>query len=198
MKKSMLLKSVLLLAIFPSYLFAQEVKLPTVEIRVSQDLVPARVKDAFINDFGQGHSPFAWVTSNTLFDTYEWAQIADPNTMDIYSYGLHCKTTTGSTLDALYSVDGKLINSREYIRNFKPSLDVMLALQNSQYKDWSIKKDSHLKKFSSQFVSSGSQKERYALVMENGREKKTILIDEKGHILADRPGAHVELAFLDR
>jgi hypothetical protein len=198
MKKSMLFNSLLLLAIFPSYLFAQEIKLPTVEIRVSQDLVPAKVKDAFMNDFGPGHSPFAWVNSNTVFDTYEWAQIADPSTLEIYSYGLHSKTTSGSTLDALYSVDGKLINSREYIRDFKPSLNVMLALQNTQYKDWGIKKDSHLIKYSSQFSSSGSEKERYALVMQKGREKKTILLDEKGNILADRSGAHAELAFLDR
>jgi hypothetical protein len=197
MKKSMLLGSFLMLALVPAYLSAQEINLPAVEIRVNQDLVPAKVKAAVMNDFGVNHKPFAWIESNTVFDTYDWAQITDPNVLDVYAYGIHAKTSIGSTLDATYSADGKLINSREYIRNFKPSLNVMLALQNTQYKDWGIKKDSHLRKFSNQF-SNGSEKERFAIVMEKGKEKKTILLDENGNILADRPGAHIELADLDR
>jgi hypothetical protein len=198
MKKSMLFGSFLMLALVPAFVFAQNIKLPTVEIRVNQDLVPAKVKIAVMNDFGANHKPFAWIENNTVFNTYDWAQITDPNVLDVYAYGLHVKTLSGSSLDVTYTADGKLINSREYIRDFRPSLDVMLALQNSQYKDWGIKTDSHLRKFSSTFSSNGSEKERYALVMQKGKEKKTLLLDSNGNILADKSGAHTELAFLER
>jgi hypothetical protein len=193
MKKSTLFGSFVMLALIPAYLFAQEVKLTTVEIRVSQDLVPAKVKYAVLNDFGISHKPFAWVSSSTLFDTYEWSQITNPNNLDIYSYGLHSTTTAGSTLDANYTADGKLINSREYIRNFKPSRNIMLALQNTEYRDWGIKRDYHLIKLS----STGSEKERYALIMIRGNKKQTVFLDSNGGILAERRGDHGELADLD-
>jgi hypothetical protein len=193
MKKSILFRSFLLLVIFPSYLCAQEIQLPTVEIRVSKDLVPAMVKDAVLNDFGTDHKPFAWVNSSSIFNTHEWAQVTDPKIMDIYSYGLHSKTNAGSTLDALYGADGKLINAREYFINFKPSRDVMLALQNTEYSDWGIKKDLLIIKH----FSNGSEKEHYALVMIKGNEKKTVLIDGHGKMLAEKRGVHEELADLN-
>jgi hypothetical protein len=114
--------------------------------------------------------------------------------MDIYAYGMHSKTSTGSTLDAVYASDGKLINSREYIRDFKPSLNIMLALQNTEYKDWGLKEDSHLiKRF-----SNGSEKDRYAFVMIKGNKKETVYLDGGGTKLAERRGDHGELADLDR
>jgi hypothetical protein len=193
MKKSMLFGSFLLLALFPYYVFAQEINLPTVEIAVSQDLVPAKVKNAVINDFGSGHSPFAWVNNSSVFDTYEWAQISDPRFIDVYAYSLSTKTSTGSSLTAYYTADGQLINSVENIRNFKPSLNIMLSLQQTMYKDWGLKKDHQIIKH----FSNGSVKSRYALVMVKGNEKKTVLLDENGRMLADKKGAHLELADLN-
>jgi hypothetical protein len=193
MKKSMLFWSFVVLALFPAYLFAQDIQLPTIEIRAGQDKVPARVKDALLNDFGEGHKPFVWVTNNSLFRMNNWEQSSGVENKEIYSYSIRTKTSTGSTLDALYTQDGKLISSREYLKNFKPSQNVLLALQNSEFKDWGIKKNFHLIKSS----SNGIEKERYALEMIKGKDKKTVRFDAKSGILAVVPGELKELADLD-
>lgn len=202
MKKSMLFAVLLILAFFPGLSFAQdmgelipqEYKLPTVKIQANQDLVPAVVKNAAINEFGPGHKPFAFVNNSSDFSTWNWAQVRDPRLMNVYAYSLSTKTSTGSTLDANYTADGKLLNSREYLKNFKPSLNIMLALQNTQYKDWGVKKDiGIIKRF-----YNGTEKQRYALVMVKGNEKKTIHLDGNGKMLAEIPGAHLEFAALER
>jgi len=194
MKKSTLFWSFVILAVFPAYLGAQEIQLPTVEIRVNQDLVPAKVKDAVLNDFGVGHKPIEWVNSNTIFNASQWTQRSDVNTLDIHSYSLRVKTDNGSSLDAFYTADGKLINSREYLKNFKPSQEILMTIQNSEYKDWGISKDFHLIKVS----STGSSTERLGFVMKKGKEKKTVYFDENNRILAVESGDHGELADLDR
>jgi hypothetical protein len=192
MKKSMLFRSFLMLAIFPLHLFAQEIKLPTVEIAVSQDLVPAKVKNAVLNDFGIEHAPFAWVNNNSVFNTWEWSQIIDPSLLEVYAYSFSTKASNGSTLNANYTADGKLLNAREDIRNFKPSLNIIRSLVTGEYSGWSVMKDHQIIRH----FSDGSVKERTALVITRGNEKKTILLDENGRMLADKDGAHMELADL--
>jgi hypothetical protein len=194
MKKSMLFGNLLMLVAFPAILYAQEVQLPTVEVKINQDLIPARVKEAVLNDFGPGHKPIAWVGNNTIFNASDWARNTDVYNLDVFSYSLRVKTNNGCTLDAAYTTDGRLINSREYLKNFRPSFDILMALQNSEFKDWAINKDFHLIKVS----SSGSAQERLGLVIMKGREKKTIYFDENSRILAVESGDHGELADLDR
>jgi hypothetical protein len=93
-------------------------------------------------------------------------------------------------LYADYTPEGKLSRSREYVKSFVPSHDILVALQNSEYKDWSISKDIFLRKL----ALNGSEKQRYTLVMKKGNEKKTILLDANGKMLAVQPGVHLELA----
>jgi hypothetical protein len=190
MKKSMLFGSLLMLAIFPVYLSAQEIQLPSIEIKVSQDNVPLKVKIAAVNDFGNDHKPIAWVNNLSIWDTSDWAQSTNIENQDVYFYSIHTQTSSGSSLDAEYTPDGKLSRSREYVKNFVPSHDVLVALQNSEYKDWSIIKDFFLRKL----ALNGSEKERYTLVMKKGKEKKTILFDANGRMLAVQEGVHLELA----
>jgi hypothetical protein len=190
MKKSMLFGSLLLMAIFPAYLNAQEIQLPSVEIKVSQDNVPFKVKTAVLNDFGKDHTPFAWVNNQSIWDSSVWAQSTNIDNQDVYFYSIHTETSNGSSLYADYTPEGKLSRSREYVKSFVPSHDILVALQNSEYKDWSISKDIFLRKL----ALNGSEKQRYTLVMKKGNEKKTILLDANGKMLAVQPGVHLELA----
>jgi hypothetical protein len=204
MKKPMLFWSFVMLAVFPAYLGAQEIKqqitFPEVEIQGKMDLVPAKVKEAVLNHFGESHEPFAWINTNSLwictksiFNDYEWQQNTADANLPVCSYALHVKTNTGSTLDAVYTSDGKRISSREYLKNHKPTRDILLALQNSEFRDWGLKKSSHLKKVS----SDGSEIQHYEIVVQKGKEKKTIHFDENSRILAVENGEHIELADLD-
>ena len=184
MKKSMLFGSLLLLAAIPASLYAQEVQLPTVRISLNRDKVPIQVKEAVLKDFGDGHKPIAWVNNNSLFDTYAWEQSTLVDNLDVYTYAIHSKISDGSSLDAVYTPDGKLISSREYLKDFRPGQNIMLTLQNTEFKDWGITKDFFLRKVS----SNGSGKQRYALVMQRGKEKKTLFFDTNGMITASKTG----------
>lgn len=183
MKKSMLFVVFICLAAFPS--FSQEEKqvtLPTIEIRVSPDLVPPVVKDAVVKDFGEGHQPIVWATTKSKFNTFGWEQSVDVATQDINYYAVHTQTSTGSALDAVYTPDGKLVRSRELVKNFQPPQTILASLQKSDYKDWTIAKDVHLVKV----YQGGAAKEHYDLQMVNGKKKKTLYFDKDGNMMMNK------------
>ena len=182
-----------MVAIFPAYLFAQQIQLPTVEIKITQDLVPQAVKQAALKDFGSDHKPITWITEESLFNADVWTQSTNVENMDIYNYALHSQTSTGCTLDAYYTLDGTLINARECLKNFKPDLKIMLALQGTEYRDWSVSKDFLIRKIS----YYRSEKLRIGLVMQKGKEKKTLLFDDNAKMIANQEGEHMELADAD-
>ena len=184
MKKSMMFGILILLAVFPDFLQAQEIQLPTVEIKVTQDKVPPTVKSAFLKDFGEGHKPIVWATTQTNFDTYGWEQTVNVRNQEIIYYALHTKTTVGSTLDVLYTPDGKLVRSREEIKKFEPPSTILASLEKSNYKDWKIAKDVHIVKV----YGAGSTKEHYDLKMEKGRQKKVVYFDKDGNMLMNKKG----------
>ncbi len=182
MKKLNFFKVTFLLITFPVWVFAQNVQLPTVEISVSADKVPARVKDAFLKDFGPDHQPMVWATSQSKFDTYGWEQTVNVSNQEVYDYILHTKTTNGSTLDAVYTPDGKLIRSREEVKNFEPPQVILASLEKSQYKDWKIAKDVHLIKT----YETGKSMEHYDLKLEKGNQKKSVYFDKSGKMLMNK------------
>jgi hypothetical protein len=109
--------------------------------------------------------------------------MANPETMDINYYVLHTKTKTGSALDAVYTPDGKLVRSREEIKDFEPPKTVLASIEKSPYKDWTITKDVHLIKVN----ESGKTMDHYDLKMEKGREKKSVYFDKDGNMLQNKP-----------
>jgi hypothetical protein len=179
MKKLMIFKIFILSASFPVCLQAQNIQLPTVEIKVSQDKVPVVVKAAVLRDFGAGHQPMVWVTPSTSFDTFGWEQTVNVSNMDIYYYSLYTQTTTGSVLYALYTPAGKLVRSKEEIRNFEPPQVILSGLEKSNYKDWKIIKDVHIVKVD----ENGMHKELYDLKVEKGNHRKIVYFDKDGNIL---------------
>jgi hypothetical protein len=195
MKTSILFWSFVMLVVFPAYMGAQQdtTGFPLRESKVqAHRVIPDKVKEAVLNDFGESHKPLAWFTKSTRFNDSEWQKSS--NVAEVLTYALQVRASNGSILEVEYTPDGKLIKSREYLKNFKPELNIMGTLQNTEYKDWVLKKTSQLKKVS----FNGSKKGRYALVMAKGKEKKTIYFDENSRMIAVQPGEHRELADLDR
>jgi hypothetical protein len=183
MKKSMLFMVFICLAAFPS--FSQEEKnitLPTIEIRVSPDLVPPVVKDAVVKDFGEGHKPIVWATTSSKFNTYGWEQSVDVATQDINYYAVHTQTTTGSALEAVYTPDGKLVRSKEEVKNFEPPQAILASIQKSNYKDWTIAKDVLMIKV----YQGGVPKEHYEFKMIKGKQKKSLYFDKDGNMMMNK------------
>jgi hypothetical protein len=181
MKKSLLFRGLILLAVCPAYLYAQEIQLPEVVIKANRDLVPAKVKSAFIEEFGAGHLPVEWVSSNTKFRITSGIQNIDPVNTDIVFYSFYIRTDNDWTLDANYTPEGKLISSREYLKDFKPKRNVVLAVKNSDFRDWHIKSDFLI----INTLPSGASKERYGLIVQKGNKKKTLYFDKKGKMLTN-------------
>lgn len=178
----MLIVISILLAAYPAYLQAQDIQLPTVEIKVSQDLVPPVVKDAFLKDFGEGHQPMVWAKTSSTFNTYGWEQSMDTKNQEILFYSLHTKTTNGSALDAVYTPDGKLVRSREEVKDFEPPQVILTSLEKSNYKDWTIAKDVHLVKV----YEGKTSTDHYALKLEKGKQKKVVYFDKDGNMLMNK------------
>ncbi len=179
MKKSLFFKIYILLAFFPACLQAQYIQLPTVEITVSQDKVPPIVKEAVIKYFGEGHQPLVWVNASTVFDTYEWAQSVNVDKMEIFHYSLHTTTSAGSTLFAVFTPDGKLLQSVEQVRNFEPPRTILTSLGKSNYRDWKIVADVHVVKVNQR----GKAKEHYDFKVEKGNQTKTLYFDKNGNLV---------------
>jgi hypothetical protein len=184
MKKLMLIKIFVLLVAFPFYLFAQEIQLETVEIKVTLDKVPPAVKAAVVRDFGEGHQPVVWANSHSKFDTWGWEQTVNVDKMDINYYTIHTHRADGSYLEAVYSPDGKLQRSRETVKNFEPPRVILASLQKSEYKDWKITKDIFvIKNF-----ESGKSQEHYDFKLEKGNQTKTVYFDKNGNMLKNKRG----------
>ncbi len=182
MKKSMKNIDLIILILVPSYLFAQEIQLPTVVIESNRTLIPPKVKNAFMEKFGIGHLPIAWVNGSSIFKPALSDQNVNPGDNYILWYSFYTRTNTGWTLNADYSPDGKLIDSREYLKNFAPPHNILMALNKSDYRHWQIKKDHEIIKT----LPSGSSIERCTLVLQQGKKKKTINFDKNGNMLGNK------------
>lgn len=190
--KNLVVAGILLLAFFPAFSQKRQIQqLPVAEVTVSQDQFPDKVKEAFIKEFGEGHQPFAWITDPSNFNTY---RLESNDYSNLNQYSLYTRASNGSTLNVYYTADGKLLSSRENLKNFKPQNQIMVSLQSTQYKDWSLNKTFHVIKSS----SKGIEKERYGLVMKKGKEKRTILFDPNGVLLAEVRGELAEANWEDQ
>lgn len=184
MKKLNFFGVLFLLALFPGGLFAQQkpIQLEPVEIRITLDKVPPAVKAAVVRDFGEEHQPVVWANSHSKFDTWGWEQRVNVDKMDVNYYTIHTYKSNGSYLEAVYTPEGKLVRSRETIKNFKPSRAILASLQKSEYKDWKITKNVYIIKA----VEGKENKEHYAFKLEKGKQNKTVYFDKDGNMFMNK------------
>lgn len=189
--KNLVIAGLLSLVFFPAFSQKRQIQqLPVAEVNANQGMLPDRVREAFIKEFGEGHQPFAWIIDASNINTDK----LQSENLDFESYTLSTRTNNGSTLDASYTADGTLLSSRENLKNFRLDRPILVSLQNTQYKDWSINKTFHVIKSS----SKGIEKERYGIVMKKGKEKRTIMLDPNGVLLAERRGEPSEANWEDQ
>ena len=180
--KNLIFTGIFLLGFITAHSQNQQIQqLPAAEVKVSNDKIPAKVKEAFIKSFGEGHKPFAWITDPSNINTYK---LESSENIDFDRYSMHTRTNNGSTLDVYYTADGKLLSSRENLKNFRLERHILVSLQSAEYKDWSLNKTFRVIKGS----SKGIEKERFGVVVKKGKEKRTILLDPNGLLLAEKLG----------
>ena len=183
MKKSIWIKILILFTAFPGYLSAQDrIQLEPAEIRITVDKVPPVVKAAVIRDFGEDHKPVVWANSHSKFDLFGWEQNVNPDKQEINYYTVHTHKSNGSYLEAVYTPDGALQRSREEIKNFIPSRQMLATLQKSEFKDWSIDKNVHIIRAYEGKIT----KEHYDFKMQKGKQKKNVYFDKDGNMVMNK------------
>jgi hypothetical protein len=112
---------------------------PTEELSLSKDKIPDVIKQAVQKDFVNGE-PVKWGIFPQVLQEYGWVVDKSSNSATDF-YEVYIKTKDGSDMFAIYSKDGKLLRSKEVIKNLPLPQAVRTALANSEYKDWTIKGD---------------------------------------------------------
>lgn len=178
----------LLIGLTPMVLQAQDtertrITLPGVVGTYDQGKV--LIDENFQRNYGESHKPLIWAKNDfSLFPDVKH----DP---DVIMYTVRGIASNGSTLTVTYSHEGKLLNSREVLRNFTPTEPIINTLRNIEYKDWVLKRNVSIRKIS----SSGLMTERNYLRLEKGKNKKILCLDENGRFINSVKN---ELAEVDR
>jgi hypothetical protein len=145
------------------------------------DNVPVTIKQAVLRDFTRGDS-IQWAKFPYFFKDFGWLVNYEKNEVgekpdQVY---VQLKTKNGNELDAVYTSDGKLIRSTEYMKEV-PLPRVIVDSIISKYKGWSISDDKEL-------VTdySGKILKHYTIKIVKDKKKKYIHFDEKGNTLINK------------
>jgi hypothetical protein len=179
----------LFLSFTPMVLQAQEsekprITLPEVEV-LNYNEDHFLINENFHRLYGESHKPFVWADNDFfLFPKSKH----DP---DIITYTIKGEASNGSTLYVIYSHEGKLLKSKEVLRNFTPAEPIINTLRNIEHKGWIVKKNVSIRKI----TNDGVMTERNYLRLEKGKNKKILCLDENGRRIN---GTKDEIAELDR
>jgi hypothetical protein len=150
-----------------------------VRIKVKETEVPVAVATAFKSDFaGDQSEEWEIVPAKALGEEYSVSGYDDLDGQQpsAYSVRIKGKDTKGA---AMYDKEGKLLFSKEVIKNTAlPSAVTNAVLK--KYPGYSILKDEEkIKQGKSTFI-------HYRVIIEKGKDKRVVAVDEGGAILRER------------
>jgi hypothetical protein len=154
---------------------------PVEKMVLTKDKIPAAVNQAVSKDFRNGQ-PVKWGNFPYVLKEYGWVVDKADNTKPDY-YEVFIKTENGSDMYAIYSSDGKLIRSKEILRNMPLPKSIEEALFKSEYKDW--KKTGDLEKITN-FMNA--QKSHYIVTVEKNNKTHHLYFDDAGTMLRNKTG----------
>ncbi len=122
----------------------EEQEVPVDKLVLKSNDVPQDVKQSVQKSFMDG-TVIKWYSFPYTLKQYGWAykNEINNNSMDTRPnmYAVHIKTSDGSWVDAVFSKDGKLIRSKEVIKNSELPAPIINAIEKSKYHDWGITDD---------------------------------------------------------
>jgi hypothetical protein len=150
------------------------------DIVVNQDEVPADILNSFHLDFSDG-VPVKWSLFPYLFEEYGWRVVPNEGLAKTSRYAVVLKAQNGSEFHAVYDAKGKLIRSREILKNCDVLPSIKKKLSQTEYKDWKVDSDKELIKDFEYYM-----KKHYVIRVMKDEKKKVLYFDQNGRILADR------------
>ena len=176
MKTLFLISLLNLLVIFPSISQVEEKvgeEVPLKEIIVPIDKIPATVVKAAKHDFIDG-DVLQWSKISQLFNEYEWNVKPNKSGAEIPDeYMVYMKTKDGSNMVAVYTKDGKLVRSKEKIKNAIVPQVIEKSIQEGAYKGWKTVGDKELVKDYQNKLAK-----HYIVRVQKGNQKRTLYFDD--------------------
>jgi hypothetical protein len=110
---------------------------PVVDATLTKNQIPAAVLKEASTQFDLS-KPQTWAKFPFALKEYGWVYDKGASEVKPDRYEVNLKTLNGSDLSAVYSADGKLIETREMSVNVPIPASVKESLAKSQYKDWEV------------------------------------------------------------
>jgi len=148
---------------------------PPENFALKKDQIPPAIIKAVNTDFALSN-PTTWSKFPYALKEYGWVYDIGTSNLNLNQFQVTMKTDNGNELDAIYSPDGKLIESREMSLNVKVPDYINEALSKSQYKDWTIVGDKEIIKY---YHDKNNVEQHFRLTVEKENVKRSISFNYK-------------------
>lgn len=172
----------MLLIFGPVFSQAKDVEedVPVGKLVLKSNQVPPALQSAFKKSF-KNETPLEWYSFPYVLKKYGWAfknyQGSSMESAQPVLYAVEMKTTEGSTIDAVYNENGKLLREKEVLKGVELPTPVIKALDNTEYKNYKIVGDK-LK-----ITNVNNNMKYYSVAVEKNNKKHRLYFDQNGNQL---------------
>jgi len=138
--------------------------------KLNNNQVPPVVLKAMLVDFSID-KPETWTKFPYALKEYGWVYDKDAASVRPEHFEVKMKTSDGDDLFAVYSSDGRLIQTREIFLNVDLPVEVKAKLADSQYKDWTIVGNREIIRY---YHDKNAVEQHYRITVAKGETERTI------------------------
>jgi hypothetical protein len=154
-------------------------RVPVVNASITKDQIPAAVLKAAQTQFNLD-DPGTWSKFPYALKEYGWVYDVGASDIKLDRYEVRMKNKEGHDLWAIYTVNGELVESREAAKDVAMPHNVIVALANSEYKDWKVVGDKEIIKYYHDHKSTNVE-QHFRLTVEKDNVKKSISFNFQGN-----------------
>jgi hypothetical protein len=152
---------------------------PEVRASILKDQVPEAVRIAATTRFDK-NNPLTWTKFPYALKEYGWVYDVGSANVKLDRYEVTLKNEKGNDLQAIYSANGDLIESREVSADVPVPAYIMEELSKSKYKDWKIVGNKEIINYYHDHNNS-SVEQHLRLTVEKDNVKREISFNFKGN-----------------
>jgi hypothetical protein len=155
--------------------FKLDEKIPVASLDLKKNQIPPEIIKSVTSDFENGQ-PLTFGKFPFVLEKYAWIIKNDDADLKPDQYQVFIKAKDGSDIYAIYTPEGKIIQSRAIYKNIEVPLPVRESLAKSQYKDWTIIGD---KEILSYFIDKNNVEKHFRITVEKNNAKHSISFNYK-------------------
>jgi hypothetical protein len=183
MKKVTITLLAFVVFVFPSIAqvshdFDPNEKEPIVKATIPKDQVPEPVLRAVTIQFDKSN-PQTWSKFPYALKEYGWVYNVNSSDNNLDHFLVTMKTKEGNDLEAVYSAEGALLETREMSLNVPVPKEVLADLEKSQYKGWNIVGTKEIINFYRDRNNANVER-HFRITVEKDKVKKSISFDWNG------------------